>query len=115
MPVENLLRTLLDEPGIIGAALVDAVTGLVYGGVGRAPDGEECSRFAVLVDDGLQVAGACGALESIVVTGARHQVVLRVLPRPADPLLLSVACERGPANLALITRRLDGCGAEITA
>ncbi|MEU8934332.1 hypothetical protein AB0D30_31160 [Streptomyces sp. NPDC048409] len=115
MPVRNLLRTLLDEPGITGAALVDAVTGLVYGGVGRAPDGEECSRFAVLVEDGLQAAGARGALESIVITGARHQVVLRILPRHTDPLLLSVACERGPANLALIARRLDLCGAELTA
>ncbi|MER6461991.1 hypothetical protein ACWC4D_23395 [Streptomyces sp. NPDC001288] len=114
MPIENLLRTLLDEPGVTGAALVDGVTGLVYGSVGRAPDAEECSRFACLVGDRMHIAGGQGGLESIVITGTRHQVVLRAFSRRGDPLLLAAALERGPANLALITRRIDSWGAEVT-
>ncbi|MFJ4973308.1 hypothetical protein [Streptomyces sp. NPDC088755] len=105
--VEDLLRTLLDMPGVTGIALVDAVTGLTYGEVGEeTPDAEECSRLAVSVADRLHAAGARGGLESIVITGARHQVVLRACPRRGDPLLLTAALEREQANLALVLHRL---------
>ncbi|MDF0375974.1 MULTISPECIES: hypothetical protein [Streptomyces] len=46
-------------------------------------------------------------METVVVTGARHQLVLRVLPGCGDPLLLAVALERERANLALVLRHLD--------
>ncbi|MEE1775217.1 hypothetical protein ACN6LF_003242 [[Kitasatospora] papulosa] len=46
-------------------------------------------------------------METVVVTGARHQLVLRVLPGFGDPLLLAVALERERANLALVLRHLD--------
>ncbi|MEV7252870.1 hypothetical protein [Streptomyces cyaneofuscatus] len=106
-PVENLLRPLLDVPGVTGAALVDGITGLTYGEVGgQTPDAEECSRLAVTVADRLHAAGARGGLESIVVTGARHQVVLRTCPRQGDPLLLTAALERDQANLALVMHQL---------
>ncbi|NEE32182.1 hypothetical protein G3M53_42890, partial [Streptomyces sp. SID7982] len=101
------MRTLLDVPGVTGAALVDAVTGLTYGETGGGtPDAEECSGLAVLVADRLHAAGARGELESIVVTGTRHQVVLRTCPRRGDPLLLTAALERDQANLALVMHQL---------
>lgn len=112
--VEDHLHALLDEPGIAGAALVDAVTGLTYGEAGGcAPDGEECSRLAVLVEDRLHAAGARGGLESIVVTAARRQVVLRLLPGHGDPLLLTATLEREQSNLALVIRRIDRYGEEV--
>ncbi|MFJ5646092.1 hypothetical protein [Streptomyces sp. NPDC093223] len=114
MPIENLLRALLEEPGVVGAALVDGVTGLVYGSVGHAPDAEECSRYAGLVGDHMHIAGGRGGLEGIVITGARHQVVLRSFVRRGDPVLLAAALERSTANLALVTRRIDSCGAQVT-
>ncbi|MDX3342646.1 hypothetical protein V5N34_15730 [Streptomyces baarnensis] len=105
--VEDLLRTLLDVPGVTGAALVDAVTGLTYGQAGgETPDAEECSGLAVFVADRLHAAGARGELESIVVTGTRQQVVLHACPRRGDPLLLTAALEREQANLALVMHQL---------
>ncbi|MFF7738405.1 MULTISPECIES: hypothetical protein [unclassified Streptomyces] len=111
--VEDHLHALLDEPGVAGAVLADAVTGLTYGEAGNHPaDGEGCSRIAVLAEDRLHAAGGRGALESIVVTSARRTVVLRLLPGPTDPLLLTVTLEREQANLALVMRRLERYGDE---
>ncbi|MFF2729736.1 hypothetical protein ACFVS9_17790 [Streptomyces sp. NPDC058008] len=91
-----------------GVSLVDGVSGLSYGAAGPQDLGaDECCRLAVLVDERLHSAGAEGELETVVVTGARHQLVLRVLPGCGDPLLLVVALERERANLALVLRHLD--------
>ncbi|MFF4983852.1 hypothetical protein ACFY3O_27855 [Streptomyces sp. NPDC001046] len=107
------MHALLDEPGIAGAALVDAVTGLTYGEAGGCPpDGEECGRIAVLVEDRLHAAGARGGLEGIVVTTARRHLVLRTLPGHGDPLLLTATLEREQSNLALAMRRIDRYGEE---
>ncbi|NJQ01040.1 hypothetical protein HCK00_10975 [Streptomyces sp. PLAI1-29] len=93
-------------PGVRGVALVDAVTGLTYGEAGaRDLDAAECSGLATLIGDRLHVAGARGELESVVVTGARHQIVLRALPRQGDPLLLTATLDREQANLALVLHR----------
>ncbi|MEU6536968.1 hypothetical protein [Streptomyces sp. NPDC047000] len=105
--VEDSLGRLLDVPGITGAALVDAVTGLTYGEVGEGgTDAVECSRFAASLGDRLHAAGAQGDLESVVVTGSRYQLVLRVLPRQGDALLLTARLERGRANLAMALHQL---------
>ncbi|MFJ4551195.1 hypothetical protein ACIP4X_18530 [Streptomyces sp. NPDC088817] len=106
--VEDSLCRLLEVPGVTGAALVDAVTGLTYGESGTGEmDAAECSRLVAFVGDRLHLAGAQGELESMVITGTRHQLVLRAIPRPGDPLLLMAALERDQANLALVLRQLD--------
>ncbi|MFI1769330.1 hypothetical protein ACH41H_45965 [Streptomyces sp. NPDC020800] len=106
--VEDSLCRLLEVPGVAGAALFDAVTGLNYGKVGAGEvDGIEFSQLATLISDQLYIAGAEGGLESIVVTGARHQVVLRTLPRQGFSLLLTATLEREEANLALVLHQLD--------
>ncbi|MGW5233181.1 hypothetical protein ACWEQU_13000 [Streptomyces nodosus] len=106
--VEDSLRRLLEVPGVTGAALVDAVTGLSYGRSGTGEmDAAECSRLVAFVGDRLHLAGAQGELESMVITGTRHQLVLRALPRRGDPLLLMATLERDQANLALVLRQLD--------
>lgn len=106
--VEDSLGHLLQVPGVTGVSLVDAVSGLSYGAAGpQNLSADECGRLAVLIDERLHSAGAEGELETVVVTGARHQLVLRVLPGFGDPLLLAVALERERANLALVLRHLD--------
>ncbi|MFD4576931.1 hypothetical protein ACIPPJ_25805 [Streptomyces sp. NPDC086091] len=105
--VENSLDRLLKLPGVTGVALVDAVTGLTYGeSGGESFDAGDCSRLAGLVGDRLHRAGADGELESIVITGARRQLVLRALPGHGDNLLLTVALERQQSNLALVLHHL---------
>lgn len=106
--VEDSLRRLLEVPGVKGAVLVDAVTGLTYGESGTGEmDAAECSRLAAFVSDRLHLAGAQGELESMVITGSRRQLVLRALPRQGDPLLLLTALDRDQTNLALVLRQLD--------
>ncbi|GAA4806172.1 hypothetical protein GCM10023220_40080 [Streptomyces ziwulingensis] len=89
-------------------SLADAVTGLSYGAAGaQRLDADDCGRLAVLIDERLHAAGAEGELETVVVTGARHQLVMHLLPGYGDPLLLTVALERERANLALVLRHLS--------
>ncbi|MFD3525143.1 hypothetical protein [Streptomyces sp. NPDC058653] len=105
--LEASLSQLLSAPGINTVALVDAVTGLVYGQAGLGGvDGVECSDFAALVGDGLHAAGAQGDLESIVVTSSHHHHILRSLPRQGDPVFLAATLEREQANLALTMHEL---------
>ncbi|MET7680567.1 hypothetical protein [Streptomyces sp. NPDC005423] len=106
--LEASLSPLVEAPGVSTVALVDAVTGLTYSraGAGEA-DGVEYCEFATLVGDRLHAAGAQGELESIVITGARHHLVLRTVPQPGDPLLLAAVLERDQVNLALVLRQLS--------
>ncbi|WP_330175058.1 hypothetical protein OG875_16895 [Streptomyces sp. NBC_01498] len=105
--LEASLARLLSAPGVDAVALVDAVTGLVYGQAGPGEvDGIECGDFAALVGDILHVAGAQGELESIVVTSTRHHYVLRTVPKRGDPVLLAATLEREQSNLALTLHEL---------
>lgn len=117
--LEASLSQLLSAPGINTVALVDAVTGLVYGQAGpegvEGVDGIECSDFAALVGDGLHAAGAQGDLESIVVTSTHHHHILRSLPRQGDPVFLVATLEREQANLALTLHELGVYAAEAMA
>jgi len=107
--VEAALAQMLGSPGLLGVALVDAVTGLVYGAAGDAGavgDGDELARIAGLVADTLNRAGAAGQLEDIVVTGAARLHITRVVPRQGDELLLCAAVDRQDTNFALAVREL---------
>lgn len=117
--VDASLARLLESPGVIGVALVDAVTGLIYGVAGDAEatgDGAECAELAALIAERLGQAGAEGELESVITTTARrHQVLLSVARPAGDPLLLAAAMDRERANLALATRSLGDRVAEVLA
>jgi hypothetical protein len=106
--VEDSLGRLLQVPGVTGVALIDAATGLSYGEAGaQRLDADDCGRLATLIDERLHLAGAEGDLETVVVTGATHQLILYMLPGHGEPLLLTVALERERANLALVLRHLS--------
>jgi hypothetical protein len=107
--VDAALARAAASPGLLGLALVDAVTGLVYGTAGDADavgDGGELARIAGVVSDTLSRAGAAGELEDIVVTGAALLHITRVVPRTGDDLLLCAAMDRQGTNLALAVRDL---------
>lgn len=107
--LESSLSRLFESPGVIGAALVDGVTGLTYavaGDAGEVGDGAECSDFASLVADRLGAAGAEGELESVIVTSGRRHHVLHAVQRQGDPLLLATALDREQTNLALAIRQV---------
>lgn len=114
--VEASLARFLDSPGV---ALVDTVTGLIYGVAGdiaEADDGQESSEFAALVAERLSRAGAEGELESVITTGARRHQVLLSVGRPAgDPLLLTVGLDREQVNLALAARGMGDLVGEVLA
>ncbi|WNI14387.1 hypothetical protein [Actinacidiphila sp. ITFR-21] len=113
MPVhalESVLAQVLSTPGVLGAAVVDAVTGLTYaeaGDCGPAGSGTEVRDLAELVSDRLHEAGAWGELENVVVTGRRIQHIVQVLPRRGDAVLLSAVLDRADTNLALASRQLS--------
>ncbi|MER6395526.1 hypothetical protein ABT263_05590 [Kitasatospora sp. NPDC001603] len=106
--LEASLSDVLDSPGVVGAALVDAVTGLTYRSAGEhrlLGTGAELAELANLIGERLCEAGAEGELESLVVTSTRHHHVVQVVPRQGDPLLLATVLDRGQTNLALAIRQ----------
>jgi hypothetical protein len=105
--LEASLLGMLDSPGVIGVALVDAVTGLTYAAAGEpAGDaGPELAELAALVAARLGEAGATGELENIVVTSGRHHHVVQLVECTGDPLLLSVLLDRERTNVALALRQ----------
>ena len=116
--VEAALAQMLGTPGLLGLALVDAVTGLVYGAAGDGAavgDGEELARIAGVVSDALSRAGASGELEDIVVTGASRLHITRVVPRQGDELLLCAAVDRQGTNFALAVREIAQRAEEVMA
>ncbi|MEV7423532.1 hypothetical protein [Streptomyces sp. NPDC091212] len=109
--LEASLSRLLETPGVVGAALVDAVTGLTYCAVGdarAAGDGADTAELAAVITDRVGPAGDGGELESVIVTTARHYHVVRTVRRAGDPLLLVAALDRDRTNLALALRQLNG-------
>ena len=103
------LSAAFESPGVIGAALVDAVTGLTYRATGdfsAVGQGSETAELTTLIAEGLHEAGVPGELESVVVTSSRlHEIVHAVPGRaPLNTALLVVALERDRANLALAVR-----------
>ncbi|MER7681533.1 hypothetical protein [Streptomyces sp. NPDC096934] len=109
--LEEGLSGLLAAPGVTGAALVDAVTGLVYAAAGDTRTGEDSYDLAVLAGDHLNRAGFEGEVESVIVSTQReHQVVLR-LGRQGDPLLLTATVDRSRTSVAWalqdLTQRAD--------
>jgi hypothetical protein len=117
--LQSSLDRLLDAPGVTGVALVDAVTGLVYGSAGdvvEAGDGTESSEFATLIAERLGAAGAEGELESVVLTSRRrHQMLFSVVRPAGDPLLLTAGLDRDRSNVALALRGLGDRLAEVLA
>ncbi|MET9915324.1 hypothetical protein ABZZ74_53535 [Streptomyces sp. NPDC006476] len=113
------MERLLDSPGVTGVALVDAVTGLVYGTAGdvvEAGDGTESSDFATLIAERLGAAGAEGELESVVLTSRRrHQMLFSVVRPAGDPLLLTAGLDRDRSNVALALRGIGDRLAEVLA
>ncbi|MFJ8039462.1 hypothetical protein ACIRBX_02975 [Kitasatospora sp. NPDC096147] len=104
--LEAALSDVLGSPGVVGAALVDGVTGLTYRACGDHPllgagSGPELAELAALIEERLCAAGAGDGLEGIVVTSTRHHEVTRVLHGHGDPLLLVTVLDRERTNLAL--------------
>jgi len=106
-PLEASLSAVLDSPGVIGAAVTDAVTGLVYAEAGDCVvlgDLIELADLTNLVAERLCEAGAGGELESVIVTSARHHHITSVVPRRGDDFLLATVVDRRATNLALAMR-----------
>ncbi|MEE1825859.1 hypothetical protein [Streptomyces sp. BE20] len=106
--LEASLSDVLDSPGVVGAALVDAVTGLSYHSAGDhrlLGSGAELAELTNLIGERLYEAGVESELESVVVTSTRHHQVVQVVPRQGDPLLLATVLDRGRTNLALAIRQ----------
>ncbi|MFB7126043.1 hypothetical protein DR950_12970 [Kitasatospora xanthocidica] len=102
------LSDVLGSPGVVGAALVDAVTGLSYQSAGDhrlLGTGAELAELTNLIGERLYEAGAESELESLVVTSTRHHQVVQVLSRKGDPLLLATVLDRERTNLALALRQ----------
>lgn len=109
-PLEASLSAVLDSPGVIGAVVADAVTGLVYAEAGDCValgDATELADLTNLVAERLSEAGAEGELESLIVTSRRHLHITSVLPRRGDDFLLTTVVDRRASNLALALRATE--------
>jgi hypothetical protein len=115
---ETVLERMLGSPGVLGATLIDAVTGLRYAVVGDgdavgAPGDE--ARCVENVAETMVRAGASGDLEGIVVTSTERLHVTQVIPRQGDDLLLCVAMDRRDTNFALAVRDIAQSARELLA
>jgi len=118
--LEMSLSAAFESPGVIGAALVDAVTGLAYrasGDFSAVGEGFEIAELTTLITEGMHEAGAQGELESVVVTSTRtHEVILPVPGRaPLNTAVLAVALDRENSNLALAVREAAELAGSILA
>ncbi|MFE3825326.1 hypothetical protein [Streptomyces sp. NPDC059092] len=107
--IESSLARLMEMPGMTGAALVDAVTGLTYCVVGDAAevgDGGEAAELTAVIAAQVDRVGAESELESVIVTSVRRYHVVQAVRRAGDPVLLVAALDRDRTNLALAMRRL---------
>jgi hypothetical protein len=107
--LEMSLSAAFESPGVIGAALVDEVTGLAYrasGDFSAVGDGFEIAELTTLIIEGLHEAGAQGELESVVVTSTRAHEIIHPVPgrAPLNTAVLVVALDRENSNLALAVR-----------
>ncbi|MEW1720053.1 hypothetical protein [Streptomyces sp. NPDC093109] len=109
--LEASLSRFLETPGVTGAALVDAVTGLTYCAVGDAlevGDGVDTAEVTAVITDQVGRAGDGSELESVIVTSARRYHVVQTVRSAGDPLLLVASLDRDRTNLALALRQLNG-------
>lgn len=118
--LEISLSAALESPGVIGAALVDAVTGLTYSAsddVSAFVDGSGVSEVIASIAEGVCLAGSGGGLESVVVTGDRWHEVVQVVPgrAPADSVALVLVLDRTQSNLALVLRDAAGLAGSVLA
>jgi hypothetical protein len=120
--VHNLAASMsrvLEAEGALAAMLVDATTSLVYGyagGTADLPDPYESADTVQSLVECLQEATGDGALESLIVTTARHYYLTHVVPRQrGDDLLLVSVADRAQTNLALADRAMCAQAAEVLA
>ncbi|TDC68453.1 hypothetical protein [Streptomyces hainanensis] len=116
--LDTSLSEILSLPGVLGAALVDAVTGLTYGAVGEwegTGGGIELSDLTGLLAERLNQAGATGELESVIITSRRRHHVTQVVERRGDAVLLTTVLDRERTNLALAMRQIAERAGEVLA
>ncbi|MFJ4787795.1 hypothetical protein [Streptomyces sp. NPDC088794] len=104
--LDAALSRALNTPGISGAALLDAVTGLSYAELGEVGAGRDSCEIAELARTRLTRAGASGDLENVIVTTSTQHIVTIQLPRQGDPLLLCATVDRERTNLTWALREL---------
>lgn len=119
-PVEELLTRVPQVNGLVGVALVDALTGRVLAGpaVPGAP-GDEAGQAAVPLVAAATTdivaalsllaaqAQVPGDLEDLMITFSDHYHLVRPLAGPdGTPLVLLLTLDRARANLALARHQL---------
>lgn len=112
------LSEALESPGVVAAALVDAVTGLSYAAAGvNRINGADIAELTNLIVDRLYEAGTEGDLESVVMTGGTVHEVVRTVPGRgrSDGLLLFLVLDREQTNLALAMRHAEDLAAGVLA
>lgn len=105
--LDAALGRALSTPGISGAAVLDAVTGLSYAESGDMSASQDSCEIAELARTRLVRAGASGELESVIVTTSTRHLVTIQLSRQGDPLLLCATVDRDRTNLSSALRELS--------
>lgn len=113
--LDAALGRALTTPGISGAAVLDAVTGLSYAESGDVSASRDAGEIAELARTRLTRAGAAGELESVVVTTSTRHLVTIQLSRQGDPLLLCATVDRDRTNLTWALRELNRHADELLA
>ena len=113
--LDAVLSRALNTPGISGAAVLDAVTGLSYAESGEVSASQDSCEIAEMARTRLARAGAEGELESVVVTTSTRHLVTIQLPRQGDPLLLCATVDRDRTNLTWALRELGRYADELLA
>ncbi|MDV9172832.1 hypothetical protein R6V09_22295 [Streptomyces sp. W16] len=113
--LDAALGRALTAPGISGAMLLDAVTGLSYAESGDVSGSQDSCEIAEIARTRLNRAGAPGELENVIVTTSTRHLVTLQLPRRGDPLLLCATVDRERTNLTWALRELHRHADELLA
>ena len=113
--LDAALGRALTVPGISGATLLDAVTGLSYAEAGDVSASQDSCEIAEIARTRLTRAGASGELEHVIVTTSTRHLVTLQLPRQGDPLLLCATVDRDRTNLTWALRELTRHADELLA
>ncbi|MFJ9626677.1 hypothetical protein ACIQPR_21145 [Streptomyces sp. NPDC091280] len=113
--LDTALGRALTVPGISGAMLLDAVTGLSYAESGDVSGSQDSCEIAEIARTRLNRAGVAGELENVIVTTSTRHLVTLQLQRRGDPLLLCATVDRERTNLTWALRELHQHADELLA
>lgn len=124
LSIDNCLQQLMSLQGVLGARLIDYLSGSTIGAAGRGPDsGEDLTDagaagmiYATMQAAAFATVGQPQHVEDIVITAGNGYHLLHLLPTGIQArIVLYIWLDRTVGNLAVAQRRLHAITAQFSA